>query len=307
MPKVQINDVFLRLSARISDDKASCRVSFDPRIDPFLTGHRVEGVPLLPAVIGIETCAQAASIASGGRIVTGIRDLKLINEFRMPAAHLYFANVEVDLHENRADCQFKGDFYDKSGRFVEPHRQYHACGVDLADAPVPIASPGFEIPAQGDWVPVPYPEDWRDMEGSGSGTVFYGPELRTLKEVLHVPEGIWGRYVASPATELGGAQRDGAWHTPSALFDGLLFSCDLYASRKFGTLQLPSRIERIRFAELPAPCESLIGWTLFRGRDGRELLFDHWLFRQDGTVLLHCENSCVVILKAPSNDAAAKT
>ena len=289
------------------DDKASCRVSFDPRIDPFLTGHRVEGVPLLPAVIGIETCAQAASIASGGRIVTGIRDLKLINEFRMPAAHLYFANVEVDLHENRADCQFKGDFYDKSGRFVEPHRQYHACGVDLADAPVPIASPGFEIPAQGDWVPVPYPEDWRDMEGSGSGTVFYGPELRTLKEVLHVPEGIWGRYVASPATELGGAQRDGAWHTPSALFDGLLFSCDLYASRKFGTLQLPSRIERIRFAELPAPCESLIGWTLFRGRDGRELLFDHWLFRQDGTVLLHCENSCVVILKAPSNDAAAKT
>jgi len=81
---------------------ATCRATFDPRVDPFLPGHMYEGVPLLPAVIGIETCAEAAAIISGGRTVVSVRDLKLINGFRMSLSRPYAATVEVSLDGNDA-------------------------------------------------------------------------------------------------------------------------------------------------------------------------------------------------------------
>ena len=50
-----------------SDGTATAYLAFDPQRDPFLSGHRDtssqpgKSIPMLPGVVSIEACAQAAS------------------------------------------------------------------------------------------------------------------------------------------------------------------------------------------------------------------------------------------------------
>jgi NAD(P)-dependent dehydrogenase (short-subunit alcohol dehydrogenase family) len=52
----------------------------DPAEQPFLFDHQIEGVPVLPGVMGTEAFAEVASLLCPDRVVTAVRDL----EFRAP-------------------------------------------------------------------------------------------------------------------------------------------------------------------------------------------------------------------------------
>jgi 3-oxoacyl-(acyl-carrier-protein) synthase/NAD(P)-dependent dehydrogenase (short-subunit alcohol dehydrogenase family) len=278
--------------------------TFDPTSDPFLLGHLDEGVPLFPAVMGIETCAQAAAVLSEARYVVGLRDVKIVNGFRMAEMKPHRATVRVTRTGNEAVCQLSGEFYDKQGRFTDPNRLYLTCIVELADAPRDLETVELgDLPSQ--WIEVPYPDNWRDMQDADSGTVYYGPQLRSLKQVHHQPDGAWGRLVAPAPSELGGSRLGTAWQTPPALLDALLFGCDLFASETFGTRQLPQVIDRIDFARPPKPSEHCISRTLYHGRSGRQLSWDFWVIGDDGTLILHCQGCHFVDLNYSLKDAVS--
>ncbi|MFQ5734670.1 MAG: polyketide synthase dehydratase domain-containing protein, partial [Planctomycetaceae bacterium] len=272
-------------------------VLFDPAGDPFLTGHLDDGTPLLPAVAGIETCAQAASVWSKGRIVSALRDQQIPNGFRMARPGPHRARVLLSGSDEETTCRLVGDFYDKNGRLTDPFRLYQTCVIELADSPRDIPRPDFGPQPADDWADVPYPEDWRDMVAAESGTVFYGPQLRTLKSVRHRPDGSWGRMIAPPTGEIGGDRRGARWLTPAALLDGALFLCDLHAVHNFGTRQLPQVIDRIDFGRLPEPGEECTARVLFRGRDGRRITWDFWVLGRDGSVILATHGFHVVTLR----------
>ena len=272
-------------------------IAFDPTTDPFLAGHLDHGIPLLPAVAGIETCAQAACVWSGGRSVVSLRNQQIQNGFRMARPARHHARVLLDGTDNEITCQLVGDFYDKHGTLTDPYRQYQSCVLDLAGAPREITRPDLGPSPTGEWSEVPYPEDWRDMGAAESGTVFYGPELRTLKHVHHRPEGSWGKMIAPPTAELGGSRRGSRWHTPASLLDGALFLCDLHATHNFGTRQLPHVIDRIDFGRLPNAGEDCLCRVLFRERDGRRITWDFWIVGADGSVILATQGFHVVTLR----------
>lgn len=270
-------------------------LQFDPVRDPFLNGHLNDGVPLLPAVMGIESCAQAASIWSGGRQVLRLRNQQILNGFRMAQPQLHHARVQLAGSATEISCQLLGEFYDKQGVLTDPWRLYQTCVIDLADhrQELPAPEPGH-VPTS--WTEVPYPDDWRQMGAAESGTVYYGPELRTLKFVQHDPEGSWGRMLAPDIAALGGARRGAHWHTPAALLDGALFLCDLYAAHTLGTRQLPHVIDQIDFGRLPRAGEECLARVIFRGQSGRRLTWDFWILGSDGTVILWTQGFHVVTL-----------
>jgi hypothetical protein len=153
------------------------------------------------------------------------------------------------------------------------------------------------------WRVVPYPDDWRDLAGAASGTVHYGPELRTLREIRLDADGAWGKLVAPAPHELGGARRGRAWRTPAALIDGILFICDLWAQATLGTRQLPLSIGRLELSNMPPAGERCLARLLHRGRNGREMLFDFALFGADGRTILSVFDCCVVDLGFSLQDA----
>ncbi|NJP88729.1 hypothetical protein HCN51_04545 [Nonomuraea sp. FMUSA5-5] len=54
------------------------RVTLDPRRQPFLDHHRIDGVAVLPGVMGIEAFAEAARLAAPGRQVTAVEDVDFL-------------------------------------------------------------------------------------------------------------------------------------------------------------------------------------------------------------------------------------
>ncbi len=287
------------------DGNGVAGVTYHPATDPFLTGHLVEGVPLLPAVIGMETCAQAASILSGGRTVAGIRDVQLINGFRMESSRPHRAMVRVEISGDTATCTLCGEFYAKNGEFSDPSRVYQACVIELADGPRDLGTADLtELPTE--WNEVPYPNDWREMEGASSGTVYYGPELRCLKQAHHRKHDSWGRLLAPAAGDLGGCRRGNGWHTPPALIDAMLFINDLYTSLEAETPQLPHSIGHIRIARLPRPLERCIVQTIFGGREGRMTKHSAWVAGEDGDVILEFDDLAAVDLGYSLKDALAE-
>jgi NAD(P)-dependent dehydrogenase (short-subunit alcohol dehydrogenase family) len=68
----------------------------DPEEQPFLHDHQIEGVPVLPGVMGLETFAELASVLCPDRVVTAIRDVEFLSPFkfhRMKAQTLHLAAV----------------------------------------------------------------------------------------------------------------------------------------------------------------------------------------------------------------------
>jgi hypothetical protein len=54
----------------------------DPGEQPFLFDHQIDGVPVLPGVMGIEAFAQVASVLCPDGVVTGVRDVEFLLPFK---------------------------------------------------------------------------------------------------------------------------------------------------------------------------------------------------------------------------------
>jgi malonyl CoA-acyl carrier protein transacylase len=54
----------------------------DPEEQPFLHDHRIDGVPVLPGVMGAEAFAEMASVLCPDRVVTGLGDVEYLSPFK---------------------------------------------------------------------------------------------------------------------------------------------------------------------------------------------------------------------------------
>ncbi|MEZ6047644.1 MAG: polyketide synthase dehydratase domain-containing protein [Planctomycetaceae bacterium] len=285
---------------RTSTNSGVCTIIYDPRVDPFLTGHLHEGIPLLPAVMGIETSSEAASAVSGGEPVVGIRNMELANGFRMALPRLHQATVEVQPAETSGSflCELKGEFYDKSGQLKDPQRLYHRIEVITGEINRAALPPFNATLPQEDWMTVLYSDNWQERIEGHSGPVYYGPELRTLKSV-HYIEGaheVWGCFQAPQVDELGGARQGTRWQIPAAVLDGSLYLFEFLLGRLTGTKQLPHFIGQIDFGRMPVPGEQLLGQGRFLHRDDRHLCIEFDVWGADGAAIFACRDCKLVDL-----------
>jgi hypothetical protein len=52
--------------------------TLDPKVEPFLRDHAIQGTPVMPGVMGLEAFAQAALLLLPGSTVTGFRDVRFL-------------------------------------------------------------------------------------------------------------------------------------------------------------------------------------------------------------------------------------
>jgi NAD(P)-dependent dehydrogenase (short-subunit alcohol dehydrogenase family) len=269
---------------------------FDPTRDRFLVEHRHQGVPILPAVVGIELLAEAASILSPGRTVVGLRNLDVINGFRFFSDRPQGARIRATLVENGIQCELRADFYNREGRLTDPDRVYLKGLVELADGPTAITLPHPGEP--GNWKAMKYLDPHQAIQ---EGRIYLGPPLQCLRNVAFERGGCWGRIVAPPFTELAGVRRGDGWVVPSAVLDGCLQTAGAFMYKEYGTVQLPRAAERLRVGRLPRDGETCIVRLTMRDRQTTHTDFDFALFGEDGTVILSAEAyRCIVVSRKAS-------
>jgi len=266
---------------------------FDPTQDRFLIEHRHQGVPILPAVIGIELFAEAASILFPGRTVVGLRNFDVINGFRFFSDRPQGARIRATLADDGIQCVLNADFHNREGRLTDPDRVYLKGVVELADKPTAIVLPHPGEP--GNWNAMKYLDPQQAIQG---GRIYLGAPLQCLRDVAFERGGCWGRIVAPPFAELAGLRRGGGWVVPSAALDGCFQTAGAFMYKAYGTLQLPLAAERLRFGRLPRDGETCIGRVTMRDRQATHTDFDFALFGEDGTVILSAKGyRCIVVTR----------
>jgi NAD(P)-dependent dehydrogenase (short-subunit alcohol dehydrogenase family) len=203
--------------------------------EPFLDQHRLDGVPILPAVIQLEMLTEAANAGGGEWAVESfhIQQPLKVQDKRSNAVHIERAGDELFLRatSSRPD-----------GVVLEPLRLHatarcvpFAAGA-LGEMSAAVLA-GARAPA-GDPLPYPYMD-------SGSVGVYHGPVLRTVESVRSGPDGGTARLIAKPVAALVSGSSVGAWHTPAALLDGCLQAVGMLGRILYQITALPRAMRRI--------------------------------------------------------------
>jgi NAD(P)-dependent dehydrogenase (short-subunit alcohol dehydrogenase family) len=86
--------------------------TLDPKEQPFLDDHRIDGVPVLPGVMGIEAFAEAAQRIFPDRFVTAVEDVRFLAPFKFyrdePRTVTVYATFRTDGADVVADCRLEG-------------------------------------------------------------------------------------------------------------------------------------------------------------------------------------------------------
>ncbi len=93
-------------------DGYSIETTLDPRVQPFLHDHQIDGTPVLPGVMGIEAFAEAALCLLPGWQVEAIEDISFQAPFKFYRSEPRALRIETRIHPHGdrllADCRLAG-------------------------------------------------------------------------------------------------------------------------------------------------------------------------------------------------------
>jgi hypothetical protein len=267
-------------------------VQLDPLVEPFLIEHRLEDLPLLPVVVGMEMLAESAlKLAGHGRVaalhqVEALNGLRFFTDRPQTARLLSFPDAA-----GRYRSELAADFLSRDGRLIESNRPYLRGEIEIT------TSPTSSSPAAGR--PEGCPSDWQTVEYAERGSKFYlGPPLRACKKICLGQGVLWGKIYPPMLQELASRRRSAeGWIVPSAALDACLYAVGLLAWMQVQAgPSLPFRFGRIALGRLPHPGEECVVECKFLRRDGRYADFDFTLFGNNGDAILQVSDYRIVYL-----------
>ncbi len=275
----------------------------DPGRDPFLTEHKLDGVPLMPFVVATEMMLEAglATLGPSGQeprsrvVMCDLEAVQALRFFAPVAKQLRISTQTIDA--NRVTCALTSDFTTRDGKLVEANR-IHFRGQVLRD-PSPWSEIGnnkdgsfvrLETSPLTPWQSVQYPQPQESF--------FVGWPFQRLRQFAVVPGGLIGRISAPALIELAGNRRDlRGWRIPCSAMDACLFATGILAWQLAPGTALPMRMERLEIGRLPTPGEPCQVHVRSLHHEDGQASFDFTLYGVDGDVLLDAKAYLVAWLK----------
>ena len=129
LPFAPVGPMTGRLSAFLLHGGLVVETELDPKVQPFLFDHRIDGTPVLPGVMGIEAFAEAAAALVPGFRVAAVEDVDFLAPFK-------FYRDEPRTRPRRGDPASRGG---RRGGRVPPRRAPLAprAGRAAGDGPLP--------------------------------------------------------------------------------------------------------------------------------------------------------------------------
>ena len=125
--------------------------TLDPKLQPFLHDHQIDGTPVLPGVMGVEAFAEAALSLLPGWRVEAVEDVNYLAPFKFYRNEPRTVTVEATIHQDgealTADCRLLGRR--QLPNQAEPQVTTHfTARVRLTKQPVAaVTGPAFGTPA----------------------------------------------------------------------------------------------------------------------------------------------------------------
>jgi hypothetical protein len=264
------------------EDHCTAEIRFDPVADIFLKEHCYQGVPLLPAVVVLEALAEGSALFDDHGLLV-LQDVEIGNGLRFRDQRPSRVRILVDKNNDGCECRLEGEFRNRGGRLIDPHRILASGKVryETGGQISPVAAPGSML-----WHTVEYPK---------AGPLIHGTSFRSLKELAFDDVRGFGRILAQTPEKLGG-KRLGAWKIPLAELDACLVACGGYALKKLDVLALPEKFDRLQFFRQPIEGETCLVQFYYLGRKDGRLRFDFLLVGADNRAILPANGFAAVIV-----------
>lgn len=211
----------------------------DPDTDRFLSDHRINGVPVLPAAVAAELLAETAAASAGTRSgsTLEIRDFQLLKGVRLTNGPVEMLVQALPGDRWRLEDDTGTVHYVASVRITHTHVSIDSTfeAVDLPGPP-----PGIRSVVEA---------------------LFHGPAMRAVVSVEGVgPAGILGVVRRSLPQQLTAQPGDGPWLLDPLLLDAAFQLALVWTRTQLGKWSLPSRFDLlvqgpIRSTDPEALCE----------------------------------------------------
>jgi hypothetical protein len=219
----------------------------DPKAQPFLDHHRIDGTPVLPGVMGIEAFAELARLLLPGWSVSALEDVRFEAPFKFyrgePRIVDLVAQLRPEGDEVVADCRLVGrrELPGLSGPQATTH---FTARVRLAAAP--LAEERRALPGAPAGV------------GVGPGDVyrvyFHGPAYRVLERVWRAGNEVAGRLADGLPT--GHVPAEFPLQAGPRLVELCFQTAGVHEIGATGRMGLPRRIARL---DLPGGAPAEVG------------------------------------------------
>ena len=239
-------------------DGLTVTATLDPKAQPFLDDHRIDGTAVLPGVMGVEAFAEAARLAFPDRHAASVEDVRFLAPFkfyrdapRTVTVHAVFRRAGDDL---LAVCRLTGAR--TLPNHDEPVVTTHFTGtVRLTRAPV--EAPEGEAPPEPEG-PTVTQEDLYEI-------YFHGPAYRVVEAAWRAGDAVVGKM---PETLPPG-------HVPETLplataprrLELCFQTAGVAEMGETGAMGLPAALDRVAFFGAPEP-ETGVLYALVREAGG---------------------------------------
>ncbi|MFA9564883.1 MAG: SDR family NAD(P)-dependent oxidoreductase, partial [Acidimicrobiales bacterium] len=269
-------------------DGLTVTATLDPTAEPFLDDHRIDGTPVLPGVMGVESFAEVAQLLYPDRAITAIEDVEFLAPFKFyrdePRELKVLAFFAPDGDDVVATCRLIGER--TLANQEEPQVTEHfTARVRLSpDGNDPMT---VDPQAEGD-TSVGADDIYR--------IYFHGPAYQVLEQVWPSGDGATGRLVDQlPPNHT--AEADTV--TDPRLIELCFQTAGVWEIAADGSMALPTRIDRViprtRAHQASGPLQAQITPT---GDGG----FDAAVVDSAGTVILQLEGYRTIQLPGTLDD-----
>jgi malonyl CoA-acyl carrier protein transacylase len=269
------------------EQRLTATLTVDASRDPGLADHKVEGVPYLPGVFGLEAFAEAASLLVGPDVrLLGAENVRFASPLKQLKAAPVKATVSChvrpsDGKETHVACKLTTQFTGPDGRpHGEPRLHFEATlrfGPGRTAPHATAQAPTGDLGRKGIYPPF-----------------FHGPSFQVLASAGPITKDAAVAVYREPGEAHFGAGRAEFQANPM-LAEALFQVCGLRTLVAEKTMSLPAGIERLDlFATGPAATEvRLVGHFMGKAPDGLRR-FDAQALARDGTVLMRMQGYTMV-------------
>lgn len=272
----------------------------DSTAQPFLHDHRLEGVPLLPAVAMLEAMAEGACGGQPPAFPMLVRDWRIDAALRVPLGCRCPARVSNVPGAAVSVGRLHGDRLNAQGLLTDADILVSEASISWPNSmPAPPAAPLIPPPGDPAWRQSRYPAE---PDPTSGGSVWFGPTLRSLQRYcLGAQNGTAVLAVPVP-TALHPDRLHGVWCTPASLLDGCLVACGTFCQEVLGVLCLPVGVDELWMAPTPAAGSDVLLSFALVGQTSDRVHMDFVLRGLDGGVVFVCRGLHVtpIRLVAPS-------
>lgn len=250
---------------------------------PFLDGHRVRGMVVVPVALVLDWFARAARACRPDLTLAACRDLLVLRGIRLGA----FDKDGVDTFVLRARQLSNGDGATIAVELLGTDGSRHYAAVcEMKDHP---AVPDRQVPeAKG---LTPFAGHIYDGE-----ILFHGPAFQVLRSV----DGISDQAIAGQLEGVQAREWLGPWQLDPAMLDGALQLAVLWAKRRLGAASLPTGIGTLQIYGA-GPITGVVRGVLTAREVSRDrAVSDVALVAVDGRVLVDLRGVEVHVVPSPA-------